>query len=92
METNATATLAQDFEFTRFSANHTVNASAADGRASQGPSGSVGGEGHYGLVLVGDANVENCNASVRVGSKKRATSTPAGSRGVLLGRRADGEM
>jgi hypothetical protein len=65
VETNATATLAHDFAFERFSANHTANGSQAATHlaASLGPSGVVGGEGHYGLVLVGDANVENCNAT-----------------------------
>lgn len=66
MTTNATATLEHDFLFERFSANLTVNASQAGIglQASLGPSGVIGGEGHYGMVLVGDANVENCNASV----------------------------
>lgn len=36
---------------------------ARRGAATLGPSGVVGGEGNYGLFLVGDANVENCNQS-----------------------------
>ena len=59
----ATATLALDVQFTSFDANATVKHGAADARATNGPSGLVGGEGSYGLLLVGAANVENCNAS-----------------------------
>ena len=65
--TNVTATLGADIDYIFFSANATVNSSAAvgDGRAAQsvGPSGQFGSEGNYGLVLVGAANVQNCNQS-----------------------------
>ena len=56
-------TLAHDVVFDQFNANHTQNHSAIDKRSSLGPTGVVGGEGHYGLILVGDAHVENCNTS-----------------------------
>eukprot|EP00949_MAST-11_sp_MAST-11-sp1_P003824 g3824.t1 len=52
-----------DFDFPFFNANLTLNHGAVDKRTTVGPTGSVGGEGHYGINLVGDANIENCNAS-----------------------------
>eukprot|EP00638_Chattonella_subsalsa_P000403 CAMPEP_0117769996 /NCGR_PEP_ID=MMETSP0947-20121206/23453_1 /TAXON_ID=44440 /ORGANISM="Chattonella subsalsa, Strain CCMP2191" /LENGTH=979 /DNA_ID=CAMNT_0005594775 /DNA_START=113 /DNA_END=3052 /DNA_ORIENTATION=- len=61
--TNTTATLPWDFHFDAFTANATLNHSATDGRSSLGPSGVFGGEGHHGLALVGDANLQNCNSS-----------------------------
>ncbi len=54
-------TLGEDFRFTLFNANATVNHGATNGASSLGPTGMVGGEGHYGLYLVGEANVENGN-------------------------------
>jgi len=62
---NATATLKYDLSFNAFgfNANATLNHSATDGRATLGPTGVWGGEGHFGLVLVGDAQVEGCNES-----------------------------
>jgi hypothetical protein len=60
--TNVTGTLANDFDFSLFNANATLNASSIF-PASNGPTGYWGSEGHYGLVLVGSANVENCNVS-----------------------------
>lgn len=64
LETNSTATLVADFMFSFFDANKTVNHSAADTRTGLGPTGMHGGEGHYGLVMVGSANVQNCNESI----------------------------
>jgi hypothetical protein len=60
VEANLTATLKWDLELTQFNANGSlVNHSGIDGnRRRLGPSGVVGGEGAYGMVLVGDANVE----------------------------------
>ena len=55
--------LAFDVRFERFDANSTLRHGLADDRTSTGPRGVDSGEGHYGLVLVGDANVENCNSS-----------------------------
>ena len=54
-------TLGEDFRFTLFNANATVNHGATNGASFLGPTGMVGGEGHYGLYLVGEANVENGN-------------------------------
>jgi hypothetical protein len=64
VETNVTSSLLWDVEFDWFNANATTNHSAQDKRASLGPSGVIGGEGGYGLILVGDANIENCNESI----------------------------
>jgi len=61
--TNVTATLYWDFDFGLFNANMTLNGSAVQPAASLGPTGVWGGEGNYGLVLVGSANVQNCNMS-----------------------------
>ena len=61
--TNITATLAFDFDFSFFSANSTLNHTGATAVDSLGPTGQFGSEGHYGLVLVGSANVQNCNVS-----------------------------
>lgn len=63
MYTNDTATLAYDFDFSFFSANSTLNHTASTSSSSLGPTGQFSGEGHYGLVLVGSANVANCNVS-----------------------------
>ena len=59
-------TLGVDINFPYFNANLTTSVGAMDksgSRATYGPTGVTGGEGHYGLLLIGDANVENCNAS-----------------------------
>ena len=61
--TTPTKTLATDFTFSIFNANATLNHGPFDARSSLGPLGVTRGEGHYGLVLVGDTNVQNCNAS-----------------------------
>ena len=61
--TNVTATLAFDFDFNFFSANGTLNHTGATSVDSLGPTGQFGSEGHYGLVLVGSANIQNCNLS-----------------------------
>lgn len=58
-----TKTLATDFTFASFNANLTLNHGPFDARASLGPLGVTEGEGHFGLVLVGDTNVQNCNSS-----------------------------
>ena len=60
--TNVTGTLLNDFDFSFFNANQTLNASSIT-VATYGPTGNWGGEGSYGLVLVGSANIENCNVS-----------------------------
>jgi len=64
LETNATATLRWDVDFPMFNANATVNHSSSSPETHQGPSGVVGGEGSYGIRLVGDANIQNCNQSI----------------------------
>ena len=61
--TNVSATMLYDFNFGLFNANATLNASAVENVSSNGPTGVWGGEGNYGLVLVGSANVQNCNVS-----------------------------
>ena len=57
-------TLAHDFNFPFFNANMTQNFTAVNNNSTLGPTGVWAGEGHYGLIIVGDANVENCNSSV----------------------------
>ena len=55
-----------DFRFDEFDANSTLlpkTGGAVDTRTMQGPTGNHHGEGHYGINLVGDANLENCNSS-----------------------------
>ncbi|CAN0524471.1 unnamed protein product, partial [Ectocarpus sp. 12 AP-2014] len=44
-------------------ANRTLNHSASHAAATLGPRGQWSGEGHYGLQLVGTAQIENCNRS-----------------------------
>lgn len=64
--TNVTATLPYDFTFNFFNANQTLNNSGVkhdEVLLLDGPTGQYGSEGAYGLVLVGSANVENCNVS-----------------------------
>jgi hypothetical protein len=61
--TNITGTLAFDFDFKFFSANGTLNHTGAGQIDSLGPTGQFASEGHYGLVLVGSANIQNCNVS-----------------------------
>ena len=56
-------TLRYDFTFDMFNANSTLNHSSVDERNTDGHIGIFGGEGHFGLSLIGDASVENCNAS-----------------------------
>eukprot|EP00981_Chlorochromonas_danica_P011520 scaffold4059_cov174-Ochromonas_danica.AAC.2 len=64
--TNVTATLPYDFTFNFFNANQTLNNSGVshdEVLILDGPTGQYGSEGAYGLILVGSANVENCNVS-----------------------------
>eukprot|EP01040_Poterioochromonas_malhamensis_P007147 gene7147-7718_t len=61
--TNVTGTLDYDFNFAYFNSNKTLNHSGSAESMSDGPTGQYGGEGHYGLVMVGDANIQNCNVS-----------------------------
>jgi hypothetical protein len=56
-------TLRVDVSFEKFDANSTLNHGAALNQSSIGPTGTSGGEGHYGLVFVGKAGIANCNAS-----------------------------
>jgi hypothetical protein len=57
------ATLNNDIQFQQFNANTTQNYGPQVTNASFGPTGIGSGEGHYGLILIGHANIENCNAS-----------------------------
>jgi hypothetical protein len=61
--TNITGTLRFDFDFSFFSANSTLNHTGSTKVNSLGPTGQYASEGHYGLVLVGSANIQNCNVS-----------------------------
>ena len=61
--TNVTATVLFDFDFGLFNANKTLNSSGSTESASLGATGMWGPEGAYGLVMVGSANVQNCNVS-----------------------------
>ena len=56
-------TLLFDVEFNSFNANSTQDHGPSDKRSSLGPTAVTSGEGHYGLRLVGDASIENCNTS-----------------------------
>ncbi|GMI22531.1 hypothetical protein TeGR_g13865, partial [Tetraparma gracilis] len=56
-------TLANDFAFAGFNAEKTTDLTTPQAGATAGPTGVSGGEGHYGLFIVGDANVENCNST-----------------------------
>ena len=58
-----TRTLANDFLFEFFNSNSTLNHIRGEFPARLGPTGNVGDEGHYGMELVGDASIQNCNAS-----------------------------
>lgn len=60
---NSTLTLLNDIAFSAFDVNSTLNHSATSFPNTLGPTGNFGGEGSYGLYLVGFANLENCNAS-----------------------------
>ena len=61
--TPAVSTLGEDVLFGAFDANATLDAGAVDARSSAGPGRETGGQGHFGLALVGDAHVAGCNAS-----------------------------
>ena len=64
--TQAVLTLRHDFHFTVFDANATLNHLAINkgpNQTTRDPLRVEGGEGHYGLRLVGDASIENCNVS-----------------------------
>ena len=56
-------TLAYEFQFEYFNANMTQNHGPVSNQSVLGPTGLNSSEGHYGLHFVGDASVENCNAS-----------------------------
>ena len=64
--THPVLTLKYDVHFTHFDANATLNHKAVnkgENQTTRDPLRVEGGEGHYGIRLVGDANIENCNAS-----------------------------
>ncbi|CAM9873611.1 unnamed protein product, partial [Phaeothamnion confervicola] len=56
-DSEAAKTLARDFAFWGFDADAAASDGAADARASVGSRGQWGGEGAYGLTLVGSAKV-----------------------------------
>jgi hypothetical protein len=61
--TNITYTLDYDINFQFFNSNQSLNSSGSSPYNSYGPTGIYGSEGNYGLVIVGSAHIENCNAS-----------------------------
>lgn len=71
--TNVTLTKRFDIDYGTFDANGTAIATfdgsettlrmGGLGPSAKGPTGQVGGEGNYGIVLVGHTNVQNCNSS-----------------------------
>ena len=64
LNTTVTAhTLADDINFESFDVNLTQSHGPIDSSSSIGPSGVEDGEGHYGLALIGDASILNCNSS-----------------------------
>lgn len=56
-------TLTFDFLFAKFDANNTLDHGPIFRNSSVNSLHWAGGEGHFGLVLVGDAQIGNCNAS-----------------------------
>ncbi len=62
-ETIVAHTLLYDVAFSRFDANSTQNHGPEIHESSIGPTGREDGEGHYGLVLTGHANIQNCNST-----------------------------
>jgi hypothetical protein len=54
-----------DFKFPMFNANLTLNYGPFDKRATNGMIGETIGEGHYGLVIMGDTNVRFTGAVPR---------------------------
>jgi len=56
-------TLAHDFTFRKFGLQETLNQGPTYGASIVGPSRNTQGEGHFGLTLVGNAHVMNCNSS-----------------------------
>jgi hypothetical protein len=56
-------TLDYDFNFEQFTASSTLNHSSSWKLNTPGHLGVFGGEGSYGLIMVGDAALENCNQS-----------------------------
>jgi hypothetical protein len=56
-------TLSFDFLFTKFDANNTLDHGPIYKNSSLNSLHWSGGEGHFGLVLVGDAQISNCNSS-----------------------------
>jgi hypothetical protein len=56
-------TLSFDFLFSKFDANNTLDHGPMFKNSSVNSLHWAGGEGHFGLVLVGDAQIGNCNAS-----------------------------
>ncbi|KDO15827.1 hypothetical protein SPRG_18636 [Saprolegnia parasitica CBS 223.65] len=59
----AVRTLLHDIGFTSFSAAAILNNSATYPHSTLGPTGDAGGQGAFGLVLLGHANVQNCNST-----------------------------
>lgn len=56
-------TLSHDVNIPYFNSNATQDHGAATESSTKGATGVYGGEGHFGLSLVGSANIANCNVS-----------------------------
>eukprot|EP01029_Cantina_marsupialis_P006508 TRINITY_DN1715_c0_g1_i1.p1 TRINITY_DN1715_c0_g1~~TRINITY_DN1715_c0_g1_i1.p1 ORF type:complete len:831 (+),score=227.48 TRINITY_DN1715_c0_g1_i1:1-2493(+) len=56
-------TLEYDFSFPKFTALSTTNQGPTDSRISTPSTGETQGSGHYGIWLVGDANLAGCSSS-----------------------------
>ena len=56
-------TLLHDVNIPYFNSNATQDYGAETESLTKGPTGVYGGEGHYGLSLIGSANIANCNVS-----------------------------
>lgn len=56
-------TLLWDINYDNFSANCTMNYGSLDERNIKGILDDIGGSGNYGLIMIGDSQIENCNDS-----------------------------
>ena len=69
-----------DFRFDKFDANSTLDYGPMDKRAANGMIGEKLGEGHYGLIIIGDSNVRDsglrmCVANQCGGRERQVVAT-----------------